>query len=61
MNEQKKCMMIREGELESEHLHKAVVAELERIRDNLRAKGDHHRADRVEKFKQEYFGEPTLR
>lgn len=54
-------MMIREEELESEHLHKAVVAELERIRDNLRAKGDHHRADRVEKFKQEYFGEPTLR
>lgn len=47
------------AEFESKHLYKAVVAELDRIRDNLREKGDHYRASKVEQFKQEYFVEPT--
>ncbi len=39
----------------SEQLKEDVIAELERIRDNLRLKGDYIRASKVEKFKQEYF------
>lgn len=45
--------------IESEQLKKDIVAELERIRDNLRLKGDHIRANKVEKFKQEYLSEPA--
>lgn len=46
------------AKLESTQLNKDIVAELDRIRNNLRLKGDHIRANKVEKFKQEYFGEP---
>jgi len=40
---------------DKEQFRQTVVAELDRIRDCLRARGDHHRAIKVEKFKQEYF------
>ena len=40
---------------DKEQFRQTVVAELDRIRDSLRARGDHHRASKVEKFKQEYF------
>jgi phytoene dehydrogenase-like protein len=42
---------------DKEQLKQAVIAELDRIIANLRGKGDHYRASKVEHFKQEYFGE----
>jgi len=43
---------------DGERLRQAVIAELNRKIQNLRLKGDHYRATKLERFKRVFFEEP---
>jgi hypothetical protein len=55
----RRCQPYNHSPSSGEKLRQAIIADLNRKIENLRIKGDHFHAERLEQFKQVFFEDPS--